>query len=186
MSDNMTALDYAFVSMETFEIYAQYHDMDREQFILNLDPHNYYIMNIVDYLVGNTDRHWGNWGVLVNNADNRLVCLHKLMDFNQAFHAYDLIDGANCQTVFGRHMTQREAAVQAVTKAGLNQLREIDRAVFAEMPQYYDMFLRRLELLESVETRSQRGAVNKCLCCKNIPLGILSNTGYRNRRLLDL
>lgn len=22
----------------------------------------YYMMNIVDYLVGNTDRHWGNWG----------------------------------------------------------------------------------------------------------------------------
>lgn len=149
-SDNMTTLDYAIVSMEAFEIYAQNHDMDTEQFILNLDPHNYYMMNIVDYLIGNTDRHWGNWGVLVDNADNRPVCLHKLMDFNRAFYAYDHIDGANCQTVFGKHMTQKEAAIQAVTKIGLNQLREIDKAVFAELQQYYEMFLKRLELLRNI------------------------------------
>lgn len=30
------------------------------------------MMNIVDYLIGNTDRHWGNWGFLVNNANNKL------------------------------------------------------------------------------------------------------------------
>lgn len=28
----------------------------------------------------------GNWGVLVDNSNNRAKCLHKLMDFNQAFH----------------------------------------------------------------------------------------------------
>lgn len=149
-SDNMTTLDYAIVSMEALEIYAQNHDMDTKQFILNLDSHNYYMMNIVDYLVGNTDRHWGNWGVLVDNADNRPVCLHKLMDFNHAFYAYEHVDGANCQTVFGKHMTQKEAAIQAVTKIGLNQLREIDKAVFAELPQYYEMFLKRLELLRNI------------------------------------
>ena len=26
------------------------------------------MMNILDYLVGNTDRHWENWGLLVDNA----------------------------------------------------------------------------------------------------------------------
>ena len=57
------------------------------------------MMNIIDYLIGNTDRHWGNWGVLVDNISNKPVSLHKLMDFNQAFQAYDTIDGANCQTL---------------------------------------------------------------------------------------
>ena len=47
--------------------------------------------------------------------------LHKLMDFNRAFYSYDTLDGANCQTVFGEKMTQKEAAVQAVKKIGLNQ-----------------------------------------------------------------
>ncbi len=155
-SENMTTLDYSIVSIEAFEIYAQNHGIGTESFILGLDSHNYYMMNIVDYLVGNTDRHWGNWGVLVDNADNRPVCLHKLMDFNQAFHAYDQIDGANCQTVFGKRMTQREAAVQAAARIGLNQCREIGRAVFAELPQFYDMFLRRLELLKGVKASSSQ------------------------------
>ena len=72
------------------------------------------MMNIVDYLVGNTDRHWGNWGVFVRNSNNKPVCLHPLMDFNQAFRAYNSLDGANCQTCFHKHLTQKAAALQAV------------------------------------------------------------------------
>ena len=40
------------------------------------------MMNILDYLVGNTDRHWENWGLLVDNETNRPIRLHDLMDFN--------------------------------------------------------------------------------------------------------
>ncbi len=47
-------------------------------------------------------------------------------------------------------MMQKEAAIQAVTKIGLNQFREIDKAVFAELPQYYEMFLERLDLLRNI------------------------------------
>lgn len=150
-SDNFTSMEYSIASMEAFEVYARNHDRNTEKSILNLDSHNYYMMNIIDYLTGNTDRHWGNWGVLVDNANNRPICLHKLMDFNQAFHSYDFLEGANCQTTFGRHMTQREAAVQAVKKIGLNQLKEVDREVFASLPQYYEMFTRRLGLLRCVK-----------------------------------
>ncbi len=150
VSENMTSLDCSIVSMEAFEIYAQNHDIKTLDYILRLDAHNYYMMNIVDYLVGNTDRHWGNWGVLVNNATNKPMHLHKLMDFNQAFHAYDQLDGANCQTVFGERLTQRDAAVHAVQRIGLNQLRELDETSFAALPQYYPMFLQRLALLKSI------------------------------------
>ena len=138
--------------MEAFTVFLQNRGKDVAESILKLDAYNYYMMNIIDYLVGNTDRHWGNWGILVDNTDNRPVCLHKLMDFNQAFHAYDQLDGANCQTGFGKHMTQLEAAIQAVTRIGFNQLREIDRAVFAELPQYRDMFFKRLGILKSIKT----------------------------------
>ena len=55
-----------------------------------------------------TDRHWGNWGLLVDNSTNRPVSLHPLMDFNQAFHSYEDLEGANCQTVFPERMTQRK------------------------------------------------------------------------------
>ena len=52
--------------------------------------------------------------------------LHKLMDFNRAFYSYDTLDGANCQTVFWEKMTQKEAAVQAVKKIGLNYLLSVN------------------------------------------------------------
>lgn len=152
VSDNITSIEYSIVPMEAFEIYSQNHGRDTKQYIRKLDRHNYYMMNIVDYLVGNTDRHWGNWGVLVDNSTNKARCLHKLMDFNQAFHAYDSLEGANCQTVFCRGITQKEAAIQAVKRIGLNQVQEVDKGLFETLPQYYDMFVERLELLKSADS----------------------------------
>lgn len=107
------------------------------------------MMNIIDYLIGNTDRHWGNWGVLVDNTTNQPVALHPLMDFNQAFQAYDTLSGANCQTLFGEKATQQEAAVAAVRMIGLNQLEEIDTEKLFEKEDQLKMFKKRLSLLKS-------------------------------------
>ena len=107
------------------------------------------MMNIIDYLVGNTDRHWGNWGVLVRNINNKPARLYDLMDFNQAFHSYDNIEGANCQTMFGEPINQKDAAVRSVKKIGLNQIKEVDKECFSELPQFYEMFCERLRLLQS-------------------------------------
>lgn len=148
VSENMTSKEYSIASMESLEIYLQNCDKNPREYILNLDGYQYYMMNILDYLIGNTDRHWGNWGVLVDNATNQPVCLHKLMDFNQAFHAYESMEGANCQTAFGRHLTQKEAAIEAVHEVGLNQMKEVPTEVFEELPEYEEMFRKRLELLK--------------------------------------
>ncbi|MCI8874742.1 MAG: hypothetical protein HFI77_01565 [Lachnospiraceae bacterium] len=145
VSENMTSKEYSIVSMETFEIYGANRNMDTKEFVLSLDKHNYYMMNIVDYLVGNTDRHWG---MLICNANNKPVRLHDLMDFNQAFYAYDNMEGANCQTVFGKHISQREAALMVVEEIGLNQVRTIEKEVFLELPQFYEMFCKRMEVLK--------------------------------------
>ena len=75
--------------------------------ILELDAPGYYMMNILDYLVGNTDRHWENWGLLVDNETNQPIRLHDLMDFNRAFQQYDTPEGANCLTVGKRHLSQK-------------------------------------------------------------------------------
>ena len=89
------------------------------------------MMNILDYLIGNTDRHRGNWGFLVDNRTNKPVRLYDLMDFNKAFQAYEGIDGANCLTT-EKKMTQKEAAVEAVLRVGLNQIREVLPEWFVE------------------------------------------------------
>ncbi len=149
-SKNMTSKEFSIVPMEAFEIYSRNHNKNAKKYILKLDKHNYYMMNIIDYLIGNTDRHWGNWGVLIDNAKNKPVCIHKLMDFNQAFHAYDSLDGANCQTVFPEKLTQKEAAIQAVKQIGLNQNQEIGKDLFKNFPQYYPMFQDRLNILKQI------------------------------------
>lgn len=150
ISKNFTSQDVSIVSMEAFEIYAANQEINAREVVLNLDAKNYYMMNVVDYLMGNTDRHWGNWGMLVDNRTNQPVSLHKLMDFNQSFLSYDTIEGANCQTLFGKRATQKEAAMEAVHKIGLNQLKEVERSCFSELPQYYEMFRKRLEVLRGV------------------------------------
>lgn len=149
-SSNITSKEYSIVSMEAFEVYAANHGRNTKKYILSLDKHNYYMMNIVDYLIGNTDRHWGNWGVFVRNSNNKPVRLHDLMDFNQSFHSYDNLEGSNCQTMFGEHMNQKEAAIKSVEKIGLNQIKEVNKAVFEKLPQFYDMFCKRLELLKLI------------------------------------
>ena len=107
------------------------------------------MMNILDYLVGNTDRHWENWGLLVDNETNQPIRLHDLMDFNRAFQQYDTLDGANCLTVGKRHLSQREAAMEAVQAIGLNQTRNIEGAVFAGNEQYGKMLSSRLREMTS-------------------------------------
>ncbi len=116
------------------------------EYILSLDAYSYYMMNILDYLVGNTDRHWGNWGFLIDNNINEPISLHPLMDFNQAFNAYDSIEGANCQTT-PISMTQKEAAIEAVKNIGLNQIQPINPSWFHNEQQKYEMFLKRLSIL---------------------------------------
>lgn len=150
ISKNFTSENFSIVSMETFEIYAANQEINAKEAVLKLDAKNYYMMNVVDYLMGNTDRHWGNWGMLVDNRTNQPVSLHKLMDFNQSFLSYDTIEGANCQTLFGKRGTQKEAAMEAVRKIGLNQINEVERSCFSELPQYYEMFCKRLEVLKSI------------------------------------
>ena len=107
--------------MEYVDIYAANAGTTLEAIVNRRDRYGYHMMNIVDYLVGNTDRHWGNWGFWVDNRTNKLDKLHPLMDFNKAFTAYDSVEGARCLTTEG-NLSQREAAVMAVKAIGLNQL----------------------------------------------------------------
>lgn len=146
VSEIITSPKQSIVPMEYFEIYCTNHDKDKMNEILTLDGYSYYMMNILDYLIGNTDRHWGNWGVLVDNSTNLPIRLYDLMDFNKAFEAYDTLDGANCLTSPER-INQREAAADAVQKIGLNQIAEISPEWFPDAA-IKDMFFQRLQLLQ--------------------------------------
>ena len=153
----ITSLRYSIVSREAFDVYALNRDLNPLEYILELDSYSYYMMNILDYLVGNTDRHWGNWGLWVDNSTNEPVGLHPVMDFNQVFRAYDTLEGAVCQTALPGRMSQREAALEAVEKAGLNQIKEIDRRWFDGREREYNMFCARLEVL--IQKHKKKGKI---------------------------
>ncbi len=148
-SEIITSKDVSMVSKLAIDIYACNHDFDTIEFCRQLDPVTYYGMNILDYLTGNTDRHPENWGFLVDNSSNELISLYPLMDFNQCFLAYDNLEGARCQTVGKRQLSQREAAIEAVTCIGLPQIREMDMGRFGSMQKEAEMFVRRLNELKN-------------------------------------
>lgn len=147
-SSLVTSKKQSMVSKMAFDIYACNHDLDTLEVCKRIDPDTYYGMNIVDYLTGNTDRHPENWGFLVDNDTNDYVSLYPIMDFNQCFQSYDTLEGANCQTVLPTKMTQREAAVEAVKKIGLPQIREMDMAEFGDRKKEAEMFQKRLAELK--------------------------------------
>lgn len=113
------------------------------------------MMNILDYLVGNIDRHWENWGLLIDKQTNKPIRLHDLMDFNKAFSAYDTIDGANCLTTKEKQ-TQKEAAIYAVKQIGLPQIKEINSSIFQGDNKIETMFFKRLELLKKYNSLFQK------------------------------
>lgn len=149
VSNIITSLDRSIVPMEYFEIYAANHEISIMDAILQLDGYSYYMMNIIDYLIGNNDRHWGNWGLLIDNQTNQPIRLYDLMDFNKAFQAYHDLEGANCLTS-KKGQSQKEAAIEAVRKVGLNQIKEIDLQWFSD-ERKRDMFTKRLSLLKKYE-----------------------------------
>lgn len=146
----ITSEDKSIVPMEFIEVYAANNNTDRFSIVLNKDAYNYYMMNIIDYLTGNSDRHWGNWGFFVDNATNQLTELYPLMDFNKAFTAYENIEGAKCLTS-KTPMTQKQAAIEAVSEIGLNQIAEISDEWFYDA-KIREMFFKRLAVLKEVES----------------------------------
>ena len=139
----------SIVSMEYVDIYCANHNIDTDEFVLSKDDYSYYMMNIIDYLIGNSDRHWGNWGFWVDNKNNKLLKLHPLMDFNKAFTNYSSIEGGKCQTQRCK-ISQKDAALEAVKKIGLNQVSEVEKDWFSDISDY-EMFGKRLDILKSID-----------------------------------
>ena len=78
----------------------------------------YHLMNLSDYLIGNIDRHCGNWGFLL--SDTGSIHPAPLMDFNRAFEA---IDDTMClpEILLKSDKTQLQAAREAVDYLYMHQ-----------------------------------------------------------------
>lgn len=88
----------------------------------------------------------------MDNETNKTVRLHDLMDFNRAFQQYDILDGASCLTVGKRHLSQREAAMEALRKIGLNQFVDVAVDIFPKYKNWLIKFQVRLHALKANES----------------------------------
>ncbi len=146
----ITSKERSIVSVSDWNIMLINQDKDFISEAIALDKQGYYMMNIIDYLVGNTDRHWANWGVLVNNRTNKPIRLYDLMDFNKSFEAYTNLRGGICQTAHVP-ISQQEAAAKAVQAIGFNMIKEPEESWFAEGHKgKYKVLRARIEYLKSV------------------------------------
>lgn len=149
----ITSEDISIVPIEAIDIYCTNKGMKTLDYIIKKDKYNYYMMNIIDYLIGNIDRHWNNWGFYVDNKNNKTIRLYPLMDFNKAFKAYDSIEGSIClpiHSLTNKRVSQKNAAIEAVMIVGLNMIKKINEDWF-EDDSIKNMFFKRLELLESIK-----------------------------------
>lgn len=58
----------------------------------------------------------------------------------KSFQQYDTLDGANCLTVGNRHLSQREAAVEAIQKIGVCQIYDINKSIWDGQKKYKKEF----------------------------------------------
>ena len=106
--------------------------------------HAFLKMQIADYLIGNTDRHWENWELWF--SDDRKLVFGKLMDFNHAFEATEETMNLPYQVVYGKTVSQKDAAIEAVRQLGM-KIKKLDYSKY-----YYGSYvMKRYEQLEKNE-----------------------------------
>lgn len=105
----ITSEQKALVPWEDFQMYCAYHDMDEYAYVKEWDPRGYYSMQIVDYILGNEDRHGANFGFFMDNRTGRLGKLYPLMDHDHGFSEDDEIISQTSEI----KETLEEAAVRA-------------------------------------------------------------------------
>lgn len=141
----ITSKEKSIVDMDSIINWCFSKGFDWLEFVLKKDRFNYHKMNVMDYLIGNIDRHFGNWGFFCVNGI--LTELYPLMDFDKAFLVYDDIDGARCLTT-NKVCNQREAAIESVKKVGLNQISEVKADWFPSCD-LFKLFDKRLNILKN-------------------------------------
>ncbi|MCR5005980.1 MAG: hypothetical protein K6A77_08745 [Clostridiales bacterium] len=151
----VTSKDKSIVFARNMKNYSLRERMTLGELIRSRDMYGLHMMNIIDYLIGNTDRNLSNWGFWIDNHNNQPEKLFPLMDFNRSFRSYDVPEGSQC-LIMKEKVSQREAAVRGVREIGLRLVRDLPEdlsALFSRLNALRQtrlevMFQTRLEILK--------------------------------------
>ena len=109
----LTDENISMTDMLSFSNYCGRNNINIQQWLLKQQL--YYEMIVIDYLVLNTDRHLGNWGVLFDANTGKVLRLRPLFDHNLAFNKYGDI---NSKVIHGK--TLQDAAHMAKLRCNLD------------------------------------------------------------------
>lgn len=106
----------SIVTWEDFCIYCDRHKINPYEEIINIDAEKYYQMLVADYILGNEDRHEGNWGLFIDNNTGNIIGLHPLMDHDHAFSLEKVLPSQTTDLP----LTQEQAAEMALNHININ------------------------------------------------------------------
>ncbi len=135
-----TNKDISQISLEAFAYSHSFKDCATEKDIYDFD-----MMNLCDYLTGNSDRHWGNINLLYDDA--HVISLSKLMDFNHCFESEENSMCLPMQYVYQTKKTQLETAVEIIKKYHM-EIPQVDLKSY----RYGDFVKQRLNTLLKTKT----------------------------------
>ena len=87
VSDCFTNDAISFVSAQDVKDYCSHIGTSFEKYINDNFSTEMANMTILDYILANTDRHFENWGFLIDNNTNKIISFAPLFDHNQALIA---------------------------------------------------------------------------------------------------
>lgn len=116
------------------------------EFVLGLDPENFYKTFIVDYLIANSDRHSQNWGFYMDVKTGQLLGLHPIFDHNNAFNeaAIEPPDGGDSLMAPGR--SQQFMAQYSLKHCDFQFTKSISEDMFFDKS-YFEIFQKRCATL---------------------------------------
>ena len=140
----MTSDAISIADGDTIISYYNHHDLNADRELQKLDPHGYWSLQIVSYLLADRDKHTQNWGVYYKADTMELLGLHPLFDHNNAFDV-DVMDDENYRSHF-LNKTLKENAVHGMKKIDFHFTAPITRDLFITDRQYAT-FMKRAEQL---------------------------------------
>ncbi|MCI8643125.1 MAG: hypothetical protein HFG79_06545 [Lachnospiraceae bacterium] len=102
MTDDRVSL----IDARDFYSYCRNNSLDEKQTVFGIDADMMYKMGIVDYIIGNSDRHDGNWGFLYDSDTMQILGCHPLYDHNNAFNASILANDSSRYVVNGENILE--------------------------------------------------------------------------------
>lgn len=85
--DSISTDDVSLVTAQAVRDWCRHTGKDFYKWLYTDYKHTFEQMVAIDYIIANTDRHWENWGFLVDNKTNHIIKMAPLYDHNQALIA---------------------------------------------------------------------------------------------------